>query len=275
LNTSLSFIGCGKLGRTLGRLWQGTEGVLLHDILTHTRSGADDAVAFIGGGRAVTDFAGLQASDIFLIATPDDAIEAACISLAQRNLLNESSVVFHCSGALNSAVLHAARSQGAAVASIHPIRSFARPEQVAAQFGGTYCGVEGDQRALGTLIPLFESIGAKPVAIDGAKKILYHGAAVIAANYLVTLMDVACNTYIEAGVAPGAVLAMMAPLVRETLENVLHIGPEAALTGPIARGDLATVARQQAALSDWRQDYGALYRDLAALTEELAARKAK
>lgn len=273
MHTSLSIIGCGKLGRTLGRLWQRAGNPLLHDILNRSQASANGAVAFIGGGHAVADFAALQLSQAFLIGTPDDAIEATCEALAATGLLDQSCVVFHCSGALNSSALQAAAKCGAAVASVHPIRSFARPEQVAAEFAGTYCGVEGDARALALLNPLFESIGAKPVAIDGAKKILYHGAAVMASNYLVTLMDVARNTYLEAGVAPDAVLPMMAPLVRETLENVLQIGPEAALTGPIARGDTATVARQQAALGQWRDDYGALYRDLAALTQELAARK--
>ena len=273
MQISLSIIGCGKLGRTLGRLWQRAGNPHLHDILNRSLAAANEAVAFIGAGHAATDFAALRPSTAFLIGTPDDAIEATCEALAATGLLDASCVVFHCSGALDSRILQSADLCGSAIASLHPIRSFARPEQVAEEFAGTYCGVEGDARALALLNPLFESIGAKTVAIDGAKKILYHGAAVMASNYLVTLMDIARNTYLEAGVAPDAVLSMMAPLVRETLENVLQIGPEAALTGPVARGDMATVARQQAALAQWRRDYGTLYRDLAALTQELAARK--
>ncbi len=65
----------------------------------------------------------------------------------------------------------------------------------------------------------------------------------------------------------------MAPLVRETIDNVFRIGPAAALTGPIARGDFATAARQQDAIADWNQDYGALYQQLAKLTADLAARR--
>ena len=270
---SLGIIGCGKLGRSLARLWA-QSGILRIDvILNRTEASAQDAVAFIGAGRALAEHEALPKSDLYLIGTPDGEIASACEKLAAGGMLDETTIVFHCSGALNSGYLVSARERGAAVASIHPIRSFARPELAAQDFAGTFCGVEGDARALDVLLPLFSAIGARIVPIDGERKVLYHSAAVMASNYLVTLLDVARGLYLKAGVDAGTALAMLAPLTRGTLENVLQFGPEAALTGPIARGDHETVARQQAALYALRPEIGELYRDLARLTAELAARR--
>lgn len=273
LQKTLSIVGCGKVGRSLGRLWAGTQVFAVHDVLNRSQQSALDAVVFIGAGRPIDDYADLRPADIYLIATPDDRIEDCCGALAASGQLSSACVVFHCSGALGAGALRRATQCGAAVASIHPIRSFARPEQVVRDFSGTYCGSEGDRRALDTLNDGFAAIGAKLVAIDGEKKILYHAAAVFASNYLVTLLDLAQHAYVEAGIAPDIALKLIEPLVRETADNVFQLGPPAALTGPVSRGDTATVERQLKAVANWNQAYGDLYRDFAALTADLAARR--
>lgn len=270
---SISFIGCGKLGRSLARLLLQHGVAEIGDVLNRTPASSADAIAFIGTGRAAPSFAELKKSDIFLIGTADGDIAANCEKLASSGLIDETTIVFHCSGALNSGYLQAARERGSAVASVHPVRSFALPEAAVQQFAGTFCGVEGDAHALDTLLPLLRAIGAVIVPIDGERKVLYHSAAVMASNYLVTLLDTARSLYAEAGVDPDTALAMLAPLTRGTLENVLQAGPEAALTGPIARGDMETVAKQQAALDALRPEIGELYRRFAQLTAELAGRR--
>lgn len=268
----LTVIGAGKVGRTLARLWASNQTFQIQDVLNRSLESAQRAVTFIGEGNAVGAYADLRPADIYLIAVLDDQIAACCEQLARSGNLSSESVVFHCSGALRSAELQAATLIGASVASIHPIRSFAAPEQVALEFSGTYCGVEGDTRAVDILSEAFSAIGARMVTIDGDAKIFYHAAAVFACNYLTTLLDVAQQTYVQAGIPSEVALELMAPLVRETIGNVFRIGPAAALTGPIARGDLATVERQQSAIADWNQDFGALYQQLARLTADLAAR---
>ena len=273
LKNSLSIIGGGKVGRTLGRLWVDARCVVLVDVVNRSPHSAQEAALFIGAGRPIDSYGDLQPADIYLIATPDDHIEQSCHTLAETGVLNSASIVFHCSGAKSASILRAAAQCGAAVASIHPIRSFASPEQLIADFAGTYCGAEGDPRALATLNKLFAAIGATLVAIDSECKILYHAAAVFASNYLVTLLDAAQQAYIEAGVAPDTALKLMEPLVRATVDNVFRLGPAPALTGPIARGDLATVRVQQQAVTDWQSGYGDLYREFAKLTMELAARR--
>lgn len=269
---TLSIIGCGKVGKTLGRLWRENQVVEIHDILNRSTASGVDAVTFIGTGRVAKSYADLRRADIFLIAAPDDQIAACCEALANANCLSTDSIVFHCSGALPSSILQAASAHGAAIASIHPIRSFAVPEKIINDFADTYCGIEGDERALDLLSPIFTAIGAQLVTIKSEQKILYHAAAVFASNYLVTLLDTAVQTYGQAGISQEVALKMMASLVRETTENVLKIGPAQALTGPIARGDVATVLNQYRTIRKWNRRYGELYKQLGKLTAYLARR---
>lgn len=275
MRRTLTIIGAGKVGKTLGRLWTSNQAFHIQDVLNRSLESAQRAVAFIGSGKAIDAYADLRPADIYLIAVSDDQVAACCEELARTGNLSSETVVFHCSGALRSSELQAATRLGASVASIHPIRSFAAPEQVAQEFTGTWCGVEGDAGALAILGEAFSAIGARMVPIDADAKILYHSAAVFACNYLTTLLDVAQQTYMRAGIPHDVALELMAPLVRETIDNVFRIGPAAALTGPIARGDIATAERQRNAVADWNQDYGALYEQLAKLTTDLAARRNK
>lgn len=268
---SISIIGGGNVGKALGRLWQTHELFEIHDVMCRTRESATRAAAFIGAGQPVCLYTDLQPADLYMITTSDDGIASNCASLADTGLIGPASVVFHCSGAQASSALAAARAAGAAVASIHPIRSFAAPADVAAGFTGTYCGVEGDARALDLLAPSFATIGARFVPIDSERKILYHAAAVFASNYLPTLLAAAQHAYMAAGIGPETALQMMEQLVRESVDNAFRLGPARSLSGPIARGDMATVEKQQSAVSNWNQEYGRLYAQFVKLTVDLAA----
>lgn len=272
---TLNIVGCGKVGKTLARLWHEAGIVTVQDVLNRSSASAQAAVDFIGAGRAVDQMHDLRAADLVLLGTPDDLLSACATELAASQKLSARCTLFHCSGALPSTVLAPLRAAGAAIASVHPVRSFAQPEKVVREFAGTWCGVEGDAAALAVLAPLFERIGARFVVIDGERKVLYHAGAVFASNYLVTLLDAAVQAYGKAGIAPEIALQMMAPLVRETAENVLQTGPEKALTGPIARGDVGTVIRQYRAVHEMDHRYGSLYRQLGKLTWQLARRRAK
>jgi predicted short-subunit dehydrogenase-like oxidoreductase (DUF2520 family) len=273
LQKRLNIIGCGNVGKTLGRMWASNQTLLIQDVLNRSLESSQKAVSFIGAGRAVQDYAALRPADIYLIGTSDDQIVQCCEQLARVGLLSPDTVVFHCSGALGSAVLKPALEHGAAIASVHPIRSFATPEQVAQNFSGTYCGVEGDARAAGPLNEVFTAIGAHMLPINPDYKMVYHSAAVFACNYLVTLLDVAMQAYGKAGIPPDAALKLMEPLVRETVDNVFGLGPADALTGPIARGDVATAVKQYREVNAWNKLYGRVYKQLGKLTAVLASRR--
>jgi predicted short-subunit dehydrogenase-like oxidoreductase (DUF2520 family) len=272
MTPTLNLVGAGHVGRVLGRLFAASGAFALQDVLTRSPASAQAAVAFIGAGQACTDVAQLRPAQAWLLAVSDDQIEPVAAQLAQTHDLT-GAVVFHCSGAKASAALQAARGGGALVASVHPIRSFADPQQVAREFAGTFCGVEGDAAALALLGPAFEAIGARLVPIDGAAKTVYHAAAVFASNYLTTVIDAALRAYQAAGIPEAVARELAQPLATETLANVFRLGPAAALSGPVARGDLATVARQEQALLDWDAATGRLYGALVPPTTDLARRK--
>jgi predicted short-subunit dehydrogenase-like oxidoreductase (DUF2520 family) len=269
---TLNIVGAGHVGRVLGRLFHARGVCAVQDVHTRSSDSARAAVAFIGAGTPVDGAGSMRPADLWMLAVADDAIAGVAAALAQTAPM-AGAVVFHCSGAKASTELDALRRAGASVASVHPVRSFADPAAVAAAFDGTYCGVEGDAAALAVLLPAFEAIGARPVRIDAAAKTVYHAAAVFASNYLVTVMDAALRAYEAAGIPADVARELARPLATETLSNVLRLGPEAALSGPIARGDAATVARQHAAVAAWDSPTGNLYDALATATWNLARRK--
>jgi len=266
---TLNIIGAGHVGRVLGRLFAATGAFQVQDVLTRSPDSAGAAIAFIQAGHAAAADA-LRPADVWMLAVGDDQIAPVCLALAGQM---RGAVVFHCSGAKSSQELQAARDAGAHVASVHPVRSFADPAAVAQDFAGTFCGVEGDAAALAQLAPALAAIGARTVAIDAAAKTVYHAAAVFASNYLVTVVDAALRAYQAAGIPADVARELARPLATETLANVFRLGPEAALSGPIARGDMQTVARQQTAIAAWDAPTGALYAALVDATTALAQRK--
>ncbi len=268
----LTVVGGGHVGRVLGRLFSAAGVFAVLDVLARSADSAAQAVAFIGAGMPVTGKGAMRPADIFMLTVTDDQIVPACEALAAAVPLR-GAVVFHCSGALASDRLQAARAAGAYVASVHPIRSFADVDAVAAGFAGTFCGVEGDQPALDVLLPALAAIGAKAVQIDPAAKTVYHAAAVFASNYLVTVIDAALRAYQAAGIPEAVARELARPLALESMENAFRIGAAPALTGPVARGDMATVLRQQDAVMAWDAETGQLYRALVPPTIALAERK--
>jgi len=269
---TLNLVGAGHVGKVLGRLLSAGGACVVQDVLTRSPDSARAAVDFIGAGRACADLAALRPADLWLLAVNDDQIVPAAAALAQAHDV-KGAVVFHCSGAKASGELRVLAEQGALVASVHPIRSFADPDAVARDFAGTFCGIEGEAQALARLASAFGAIGARLVPIDAAAKTVYHAAAVFASNYLTTVLDAALRAYQAAGVPEAVARELARPLASETMANVFRLGPAAALSGPVARGDGATVARQQQALLDWDEATGRLYEALLPLTADLARRK--
>lgn len=273
MTPTLNIIGCGNVGKVLGRLWTDHGTFRIQDVMNRSIESAAAAVDFIGSGHPVHDWSSLRPANVYMIGTPDDQVEAVCAQLTCLANLQAGSIVFHCSGALPSTVLEQAKPRGASVASVHPIRSFANLDVVVSGFAGTCCGIEGDEKAVALLANAFSSIGAHLVPIEVQFKSVYHAAAVFSSNYLVTLLDVAMEAYAKAGIPRAEAMKLMEPLVRGTVDNVFRLGTTEALTGPIARGDLATVLRQYRAVSAWDKRVGSLYKRLGKFTAAIAARK--
>ncbi|MCE5328520.1 MAG: DUF2520 domain-containing protein [Planctomycetaceae bacterium] len=245
-------------------------------------------IAIIGPGNVGTAMAalagkvGLRAAlvrrgqtpspaELVLLTVGDDVIESVCSQLSRAKAFKRGSVVAHCSGALSSEILAAAREEcGCHIGSMHPLQTFPTVEAAIAAIPGSYCFCEGDALAVESLKAFAARIGARAVVMDSGGKALYHAAAVMACNYLTTLLECGLELMGEAGIERELAKKALLPLVCSTLDNNAMLGPAGALTGPIVRGDTATVGRHMAAL---RGRTAALYRAAGLKTIELALKK--
>ncbi|ACH40159.1 protein of unknown function DUF2520 [Citrifermentans bemidjiense Bem] len=270
---SFSIIGCGAVGKTVGRLFYEAGILEPRDILTRSLPSAKDAAAFIGAGRATASWQELREADLYLVAASDDAIATCAKSLAESGAVQPGAVVCHLSGALSSAVLEPVARLGAAVASVHPVKSFAHPNLCVMDFAGTWCGIEGDPAAVDFLSGAFRAIGGELFTLDPRFKTIYHAGSVLVCNYLTALIEAGAKAYQKGGVPREQAFQVMEPLVRATVENVFRTGTVQALTGPIARGDAAVVSAQLEALEAWDGEMARLYRDLAVVALDLSRRR--
>ncbi len=266
----LNLIGPGRLGKTLACLWRRSDLVEVGAIVGRSVINIHEAISFIGDGTA-TPWEQLKPADVTLLATPDAALEESAHRLVATGSIRPGQIVIHCSGALSSAVLEPLRVTGARIASIHPLFSFADPANAVNTFQGTWCGYEGDGDALGTVIPLFEHIGAHCFAIDASRKTLYHAGAVLACNNLTALIAAALRSMEAAGVGQDQALSALCPLIDGTLANIRNLGTAKALTGPVVRADAQTVAAQNLALERLDPILGSLYRALGVVTLDVAS----
>ncbi|WP_163618735.1 DUF2520 domain-containing protein [Microbacterium sp. B35-30] len=229
----VAIIGDGRVGRSMA---------------TALRAAGVDVQGPLGRG-ATGDTA-----DIVLLAVPDAEIGAAAHLIAPGRLVG------HFSGAstLEPLALHEALS-------IHPLMTVAGDR---AAFDGVPAAVAGSTpRALDTAAAIARTLGMTPFEVADADRAAYHAAASIASNFLVTLEGFAEELAETAGVPRDA----LAPLVRATVENWRAQGAASALTGPIARGDDDTVARQRTAVAERMPRRLALFDALADATRDLAA----
>jgi predicted short-subunit dehydrogenase-like oxidoreductase (DUF2520 family) len=267
---TLNIVGAGRVGRACGHLWAKAGVFEIQDVLTRSLESARAAVRFIGAGRAVGALDEMRVADVWMIATPDDMIAGACRALAGSGKLTPDDVVFHVSGATPASELRLARELGALTASVHPIKTFAEAESAVQTFEWTYCSAEGDHQALRVLKSAFERIGARLFDIAPELKGVYHAGGVFACNYLAALIEAALRCHEKAGIPRADSLKALEPMVRETVDAIFDRGPARALSGPISRGDTATVRRQLAMVENWDHDIAGLYRNLGLLTVALA-----
>jgi predicted short-subunit dehydrogenase-like oxidoreductase (DUF2520 family) len=272
----LGFIGAGKVGTALAALLH-HRGAYVAAVAGRTpQAGLNMA---LGAGLSVSvakDRAGVLAgASIVFLTVPDDAIGPLCDEIAGKEGWRHGQGVVHCSGALPSTVLGAAKAQGARVASFHPLQAFANLQAALKNMPGSTFALEGDPALVAELARLVEALGGTPLHMRAEDKTLYHAAAVMSSNYLVTLAALASELLVRDGIAPDATTAVrhLVPLLRGTLDNLQALGLPGALTGPLARGDAGTIARHLKALERGAPDTADLYRHLARLTLPMAEEK--
>ncbi|MBB5209913.1 Rossmann-like and DUF2520 domain-containing protein [Microbulbifer hydrolyticus] len=253
---TLNIIGAGNLGRTLARLWRERQVFHIGSICNRSLASAGEAAEFVGAGTATADIASMAPADFWLIAVADDSIEHVAAELAahlhnvpaEQGTTDARPVVFHCSGALSSSALSACKH--ASLASTHPVHSFASPLRSLEDLPGSTVALEGDSVARKALGEAFSLLGCSCITLSPEQKVLYHTGSVMACNYLTALMALSLQTFAAAGIDADTARQLLAPIVMQTAKNNLALGPEKALTGPLARGDIRTVTRQLTALSE-------------------------
>lgn len=268
--TTLNVIGAGRAGRVIARRLSDAGCCEVVAVCNRSLDSARAASAWIGSGQACAELARLPTAQAWLIAVPDDQIEACASELADLGLLEAGQLAFHLSGAKSAAALDPLAKQGVQTASLHPLQSFAAPELSHAGFAGTYCALEGDSVAVDRLRPWVEAIGGQAFAVASADKVLYHAAAVLACNDLVALLETSLRCFEQAGLARPQAIEALQPLLRGTLDNVSRLGTVQALTGPVARGDAGVVAHHQAAIASRLPAVLPTYRALGLVALELA-----
>jgi predicted short-subunit dehydrogenase-like oxidoreductase (DUF2520 family) len=193
--------------------------------------------------------------DIVVLAVPDGEIARAAGGIKRGPMVG------HCAGAVGLDVLAPHEAFG-----LHPLMTVTRE---GANFAGASAAIAGTTaRALEAARCLADALDMQAVVLADADRAAYHTAASIASNFFVTLQDAAEVMMRTAGIDP----ATLVPLVRATLENWAALGVRAALTGPIARGDHATVARQRAAVIERAPELLALFDALCDRTLEITSR---
>lgn len=204
------------------------------------------------------------AGEAILLCVPDREITAAA-----RAVSGAAPLVGHTSGATPLAALAPAVRGGAASFGLHPLVAVSGRSQ---SFRGAGCAVAGsDPRALAATTAIACRLGMSPFRIDDAQRAAYHAAAAIASNFLVTLEAAAESLLVGAGVGAAEARTLLVPLVRSSVEAWAALGPERALTGPVARGDDGTVASHRAAVAASRPELLALFDAMVERTQALAA----
>lgn len=270
---ALNIVGCGRAGRTFARLFAQSHAFMVQDLYDLNTSAARACAQFADAGQPVKRLADMRPAPVWLIATPDDAIVDTSAALAASGRLARGNIVAHLSGATPSLDMAAAIELGAHAGSFHPLKTFADPGYAAGSFAGTYVALEGDKKALKVLRMALRKTGARVFEIEPGSKVLYHAGSVIVCNYLAALLEAGLACYEAAGIKLDTAYKLMEPLVRETVDNVFRVGTVRSLTGPIARGDDAVVARQLDAVRRQDRDLGAVYRELGKVALKLARSK--
>lgn len=262
----VGIVGAGRVGSVLGaalaRAGHEITGVVAVSAASRTR-----AERWLPGVpvRATADV--VAGADLVLLAVPDDALRALIAGLAETGAWRAGQLAAHTSGAQGIGVLDPAAARGVAALALHPVMTFVgRPEDLD-RLDGAMFGVTADDALRPVAESLVVEMGGEPVWVPEPARPLYHAALTVGSNHLVTLIADALALLDGAGVEQSDHL--LAPLVSAALDNALRLR-DGALTGPVSRGDVATVTAHLRTLAVAAPDVVPAYRAMALRTAERA-----
>lgn len=206
----------------------------------------------------------LPPTDLVLIAVRDDAIAMVAAELAP--VIGDTAGVVHVSGATPIAALGAIAESGTPTGSFHPLQTLPSPEAGADQLEGAWFAVTAQPPLRETLHELASSIGGTAFDLEDGHKAVYHAAAAAAANFPLAALVVSSDLFAAAGVPFDAAR----PLVEAIVANAFAEGPAQSLTGPVARGDVNTVAAQLGAVAEHTPQWEDAFRAFVTATADVA-----
>ena len=267
----LGFIGAGTVGTALA-LRLSSKGYRV--VAASSRNQASDrnlAQAVSGCQPLNNNQAVADTAEFVFITTPDDAIA----SVASEVKWHAGQSVVHCSGADSTGTLEPARKLGAYTGVFHPLQTFASVEQAIDNMAGSTFALEAEEPLLNTLKDMATALNGDWIELRAKDKVIYHAAAVIACNYLVTLVKLATDLWQTFGIPPHQATQALLPLIRGTIHNIDTVGIPQCLTGPIARGDTGTIKKHLDALQKMAPDVLPTYRELGRQTIPIALAKGR
>lgn len=190
-----------------------------------------------------------EETTILILAVPDDALPEVANQVGRAGAAPGSCVALHVSGALSTDVLAPLHVAGFTLGSIHPLQTVADPWSGADRLRGCAYALAGEPAALIAGRRIVAALGGQPLVIPPALRPLYHASAVLASNYVLAAAATVARTLAEAGIDEEEAVAATLPLMRGTMDNLEQLGLGAALTGPVARGDIDTVRLHLSRLS--------------------------
>ncbi len=257
---TIAIIGIGRLGSALAQALY-RENYSIVGLIDKNLLYAEKVSNFVKAEICSNDISELRAVDIIFICVADDVIDSVVSQL--KNQFKQNSIVkfiFHCSGALTSDVFDPLRKFGANCASFHPIQTFAGKEHDWQKLNNIYFGIEGDSEALQKASEIIQKLKSNQVIIPKEFKSMYHLGCTIASNYLVSLLASAVDIFKKLDFSEKETLKILYPLLSATLANLREKGIDGALTGPILRGDCATIEKHIETLSRDLPFYKTIYK---------------
>ena len=272
MERSLSIVGAGRVGRTLGKRLRGL-GWRIGAVVTRSAATSRAAVREIGAGKPYSRLVPeVLDSKVILLTTPDGALGSVARALAsfEETKLRDK-IILHTSGALDRTVLAPLARRGASTGSIHPMQTFSG--RGAPKLEKAIFAVEGDRRAIVVAREIARSLGGVPVIIGSKNKPAYHAAGALVAGSGLALMEAATRVLLKLGFSRRDAVRALLPLTRQMLDNFERLGPQKSWTGPLSRGDFETVAKHTEAMRRYPREFQDAYAALALLSCKVLSKK--
>ena len=263
----ISFIGAGKVGSALG-LYFKQKGFEIGGYYSRTYQHAHQASELTQSKTYPTIQELLHDSTMVWITVSDDALPIVAKEISSLDIPSHIKAFVHTSGVHSADILQPIRDAGFPTYCAHPLMAFGEATETAAQLSETYFSLDGPMDELKEkdatyLADFFEKTGNHTLYIEANKKVLYHCAASVLSNYMVTLLNMAYEMFEESGMTKSEIKKATSPLLRSTLKNIAENDQMSdALTGAIKRGDRTTVEKHLAALEKNMPDKTMLYKEL-------------